>query len=320
MKILVMPGLTLPPLSASQRKQILEACPHAEVIEASGSEALIQAESAEVIFGLVNEQMFDRCRNLRWVHATASGIDMFLFPEFVESDVVLTSEKGLVGSHLADHAFSLLLMLTRQTARAFELGYDAWSKRASLRARQFELTGLTMGCFGFGGTGREIAKRADAFGMNVVALDCDPVEPSSEVANVMNSSQFGEFLSVSDVVSICCPLTSETRAKFDSHAFSKMKNTAILVNVTRGEVVDENSLVDALRHGKIAGAALDVVPGEPLAKDSALWDLENVVMSPHTAGASQFRSERNLERFCTNLRRYMEGFQMEGLIDKTRGF
>lgn len=320
MKILVMPGLTLPPLSASQRKQILEACPHAEVIEASGSEALIQAESAEVIFGLVNEQMFDRCRNLRWVHATASGIDMFLFPEFVESDVVLTSEKGLVGSHLADHAFSLLLMLTRQTARALELGYDAWSERASLRARQFELTGLTMGCFGFGGTGREIAKRSVAFGMKVVALDCDPVDPSFEVANVMNPDQFGEFLSMSDVISICCPLTSKTRAKFDSDAFSKMKNTAILVNVTRGEVVDENSLVDALRHRKIAGAALDVVPGEPLAKDSALWGLENVVMSPHTAGASQFRSERNLERFCTNLRRYMEGSQMEGLIDKTRGF
>ena len=320
MKILVMPGLTLPPLSENQREQILEACPQAEVIEANGAEALVHAENAEVILGLVNEQMFERCRNLRWVHATASGIDMFLFPEFVKSDVLLTSEKGLVGSHLADHAFSLLLMLTRQTARAYVLGYDAWSNRAKLRARQFELTGLTMGCFGFGGTGREIAKRAVGFGMNVVALDCDPVEPSSEVATVMNSSQFGEFLRLSDIVSVCCPLTSQTRSMFDSRAFSMMKSTSILVNVTRGEVVDEESLVDALRQGVIAGAALDVVPGEPLDRDSALWGMENVVMSPHTAGASQFRSQRNVDRFCTNLRHFVEGSQMEGLIDKRRGF
>jgi phosphoglycerate dehydrogenase-like enzyme len=245
---------------------------------------------------------------------------MFLFPEFVKSDVLLTSEKGLVGSHLAEHAFSLLLMLTRQTARAMVMGSDAWSIRASLRARQFELTGLTMGCFGFGGTGREIAKRAVAFGMNVIALDCDSVSPSIEVNNIMKSEQFEDFLRMSDVVSICCPLTSETRSKFDTYAFERMKNTAILVNVTRGEIVDEKSLIDALRHGVIAGAALDVVPGEPLAKDSALWEMENVVISPHTAGASQFRSQRNVDRFCANLKHYMEGSQMEGLIDKKRGF
>lgn len=315
-----MPGLTLPPLTERQREQMLDACPQAELVEANGSKAMTYAENAEVIFGLINKQMFMRCRNLRWVHATASGIDMFLFSEFVNSQVLLTSEKGLVGNHLADHAFSLLLMLTRQTARAYSLGADAWSNRAQLRARQFELTGLTMGCFGFGGTGREIAKRAFAFGMKVIALDCDPVSPSPEVANVMNSGQFEDFLKKCDVISICCPLTSETRAKFDSHAFSKMKDSAILVNVTRGEVVDEESLVKALQLGEIAGAALDVVSGEPIRGDNALWSMENVVMSPHTAGASQFRSERNVQRFCTNLKHYMDGEELEGLIDKKRGF
>ena len=320
MKILVMPGLTLPPLSERQIAQILEVCPQADLVQANGTEAMNHAESAEVILGLVDQAMFKRCQKLRWVHATASGIDMFLFPEFVNSPVLLTSEKGLVGSHLADHAFSLLLMLTRQTARAYALGSDAWNNRAQLRALQFELTGLTMGCFGFGGTGREIARRAVAFGMNVIALDCDPVSPSAEVANIMDSSQFEEFLSKSDVVSICCPLTSETRTKFDTSAFSKMKRTSILVNVTRGEVVDEESLLHALRHGTIAGAALDVAQGEPLSADNPLWDLENLVMSPHTAGASQFRSERNVQRFCRNLRRYIEGAELEGLIDKVRGY
>lgn len=320
MKILVIPGLTLPPLTKWQRERILDACPKAELVEANGTKALTHAENAEVIFGLMNEEMFTRCRNLRWVHATASGIDMFLFPEFVNSPVLLTSEKGLVGSHLADHAFSLLLMVTRQTARAYALGSDAWSNRAQLRAQQFELTGLTMGCFGFGGTGREIAKRAVAFGMKVIALDCDPVSSSPEVANVMTSSQFEDFLKMSDVISICCPLTPETRAKFDSRAFSTMKSSAILVNVTRGEVLDEESLVEALRLGKIAGAALDVVPGEPIGYDHALWSMDNVVMSPHTAGASQFRSERNVQRFCTNLKHFVEGDKLEGLINKKRGF
>ncbi|MCY3884011.1 MAG: D-2-hydroxyacid dehydrogenase [Gammaproteobacteria bacterium] len=320
MKILVIPGLTLSPLTETHRAQILEACPQAEIVVATGQEAAKHAEEAEVIFGLIDRHMFEKCKKLKWVHATASGIDMFLFPGFVDSQVLLTSEKGLVGSHLADHAFSLLLMLTRQTAHAHSMGSAAWSNRARLRARQFELTGLTMGCFGFGGTGREIAKRAVAFGMKAIALDCDPVCPSREVESVMISNQFADFLKRSDVVAVCCPLTSETRGKFDSFAFSKMKNSSILVNVTRGEIVDLGSLVIALREGEIAGAALDVVSGEPLDADNALWQFENVVMSPHTAGASQFRSERNLRRFCTNLKRFIAGDELEGLIDKKRGY
>lgn len=320
MKILVIPGLTLPPLTEAQRTQILKVCPKADLVQAVGEEAKTHAESAEVILGLINRQMFKRCRKLRWVHAIASGIDMFLFPEFVNSSVLLTSEKGLVGSHLADHAFSLLLMLTRQTAAAHSLGPKAWSKRVQLRELQFELTGLTMGCFGFGGTGKEIAKRAVAFGMKVIALDCDPVCPTPEVSSVMGPSEFVKFLESADVVAICCPLTSDTRAKFDSFAFSTMKNTAIVVNVTRGEVMDEEPLIDALRCGEIAGAALDVVPGEPLGSNSPLWTMRNVVMSPHTAGASQFRAERNITRFCDNLRRFMQDRELEGLVDKARGF
>lgn len=320
MKILVMPGLTLPRLSKMQCAEILEACPQAELVQAVNQEAFFHAKDADVIFGMVDRRMFKNCKRLQWVHATASGIDMFLFPEFVNSKVLLTSEKGLVGSHLADHAFSLLLMLTRQTAKAYALGRDAWSRRAQLRLRQLELTGLTMGCFGFGGTGREIAKRAAAFGMKVIALDCDQVSPSSEVASVMNSSDFEVFLMKSDVVAVCCPLTPRTRGKFDSAAFSTMKNTSILVNVTRGEIVDQKSLEDALRNEEIAGAALDVVAGEPLGPESVLWEMENVVISPHTAGASQFRSERNVRRFCTNLKRFLEGQELEGLIDKEQGY
>jgi len=140
------------------------------------------------------------------------------------------------------------------------------------------------------------------------------------VDEVLGLDGFESMLRQSDVVSICCPLTSETRGKFDSSAFLAMKDSAVLVNVTRGEVMVEEDLVKALKEGTIAGAALDVAPREPLPADSDLWLLENVVMSPHTAGASQFRASRNLDRFIRNLEHVRTGRALEGVIDKDLGY
>ena len=189
-----------------------------------------------------------------------------------------------------------------------------------MRAKEAELTGSTMGIFGFGGTGRALARRAAAFGMQVVALDRDPVPASAEVDAVLGPDGFDQLLGSSDVLSVCCPLTSETRGKFDRDAFARMKTGAILVNVTRGEVMVEDDLVQALESGTIGGAALDVAPREPLPAESPLWRLPGVVMSPHTAGASQFRSARNLGRFVRNLERLRRGQALEGVIDKALGY
>jgi phosphoglycerate dehydrogenase-like enzyme len=254
------------------------------------------------------------------VHAIASGVDAFLYDEFVASDVVLTSEKGLVGEHLADHAFALLLTLTRQVKTALACGADCWNHRPEMRRQEIELTGLTMGVWGFGGTGRAMARRAVAFGMSVQAVDRDPVPPSGEVAVVHGVEFFDELLGTSDVVAVCVPLTSETRGKLDTRAFSLMKPTAWLVNVTRGEVMVEEDLIAALQGERIRGAALDVAPREPLPAESVLWSLPNVVMTPHTAGASQFRAARNIDRFVRNLERIREGEPLEGVIDKHLGY
>jgi len=121
-------------------------------------------------------------------------------------------------------------------------------------------------------------------------------------------------------VSVSCPLTPETKGKFDASAFARMKPTAYLVNVTRGEVMVEDDLVAALESGEIAGAALDVAPREPLPPDNRLWTRSNVVMTPHTAGASQFRASRNIDRFVPNLERLVAGEPLEGVIDKARGY
>jgi len=320
-KVLVIPGLTLPEVSDTDIERIrIAAGVDSEVVVTRQRDASDHAGDAEVILGIVPEQLFHAAPKLRWVHAIASGVDMFLYPEFINSNVVLTSEKGLVGEHLADHGFGLLLMLTRQLAAADRMGPDSWNHRPELRIQELELTGSTMGIIGFGGTGRAMARRAAAFGMSVRAVDRDPVPASPEVETVEPVDNLNSLLAGSDVVAVCCPLTIDTRAMLNADTFAQMKSTAILVNVTRGEVMVEEDLINALKSGGIAGAALDVTPREPLPPDSELWSLPNVVMTPHTAGASQFRARRNLERFITNLERLARDEPLEGIVDKSQGY
>lgn len=320
MKIVILPGLTLPEVADQDLERIRRAGGGAEVVVCDAQSAFTEIVDADVVLGLVTRPMYRAAKKLRWVHAIASGVDSFLYDEFRFGEVTLTSEKGLVGEHLADHAFGLLLMLTRQLATALRLGPDAWHHRPAIRADEIELTGSTMGIFGFGGTGRAMARRAVAFGMRCIALDRDPVPGSAEVDGVMGPADFDDLLQHADVVAVCCPLTPETRGKFDARAFATMKAGAILLNVTRGEVMVEDDLVQALESGAIRGAALDVAPTEPLPPDSRLWNLPQVVMTPHTAGASQFRTARNLDRFVRNLERLRRGEALEGEIDKNLGY
>ena len=319
-KVLVIPGLTLPEVAPADLARIRAAGDGAEVVVASQRDALAHMADAGVVFGFVSREMFLAAPKLRWVHAIASGVDAFLYDEFKASDVVLTSEKGLVGEHLADHAFGLLLMLTRQLATAQRLGPDAWNHRPEMRRQELELTGLTMGLFGFGGTGRAMARRAAAFGMTVQALDREAVPGSAEVHSVAGPDGFDHLLATSDALAICCPLTPETRGKFNADTFARMKPGAWLINVTRGEVMVEEGLVAALESGQLSGAALDVAPREPLPAESRLWTLPNVAMTPHTAGASQFRARRNMDRFVRNLANFVAGAPLEGVIDKALGY
>jgi len=319
-KILIIPGLTLPSVADDDIERIRIAGGNAEVVVSALEDAIKQVGDTDVVLGLLSKKMFLASNRLKWVHAIASGVDMFLYDEFVSSGVILTSEKGLVGEHLADHGFGLLLMLTRQLATALRLGPASWEHRPEMRSKEIELTGSTLGIFGFGGTGKAMARRAVGFGMRVIALDREEMEVSDGADEVVGPEGFESMLARSDVVSICCPLTPETRGKFDSSTFSAMKDEALLVNVTRGEVMVEEDLLVALREGVIAGAALDVAPREPLPENSELWTLENVVMSPHTAGASQFRASRNIDRFIRNLEHFRVGESLEGVIDKELGY
>ncbi len=320
--VLIMTGLTLPSVSEEELAAITDAAGDGANVTVVGGvkAAMDHAADVEVILGVVPERLLAAAPNLRWVHATASGVDMFMYPAFKDSDVILTGEKGLVGGHLADHGFGLLLALTRQIHTAIKHGTDAWAHREEMRAKEIELEGLTMGVVGFGGTGRAMARRALGFGMRVLAMDELPVPGGDGVADVWPASRLGELLGASDVVAVCCPLTEATDKLFDDARFAQMKPGAILVNVTRGEVVDGEALVRALRSGQLGGAALDVLPGEPLAADDPIWSFDNVTMTPHTAGASQYRAGRNVARFVDNLRRFRRNDDLVGVVDKQAGF
>jgi len=320
--ILVLLGITLPEVSEADLAKIQAAAAPGSTVKVVSNvrEAVAVAKDVDIIFGFIPEALFQAAPRLRWVHAIASGVDMFLYPAMKDSQVVLTGEKGLVGGHLADTGFGLLLALTRQIATSIRLGPETWQAREAMRRKEVELEGLTMGIVGFGGTGRAMARRAVAFGMEVLAIDEWPVAPSDGVKEVWGRDRLPELLAASDVVAVCCPLTAETRSLFNDATFTQMKRGAFIVNVTRGEIIDGDALVKALQDGRCAGAGLDVAPQEPLPANHPLWTLDNVVMTPHTAGASQLRAPRNLQRFCDNLRRIQTGEPLLGVVDKQLGY
>ncbi len=273
-----------------------------------------------MILGFIPKPLFDAAPALRWVHCIASGMDMFLYPEMLASPVVLTGEKGLVGGHLADTGFGLLLALTRQIATAIRLGPEGWNRREAMRMVEIELEGLTMGVVGFGGTGRAMARRAVAFGMDVIACDVMPVAPSDGVAEVWTMDRLDELL-------------RGERRRGDRRAADRRDEPPVRRRPLRRDAArrlagQRDPWRDRRRRcararpaiGALGGAALDVAPVEPLPPDHPLWTFDNVVMTPHTAGASQLRGPRNIARFCDNLRRAAAGEPLVGVVDKQLGY
>ena len=288
------------------------------IIPTSLDDALAVMPEIDIIFGGMSREMFKRAERLKWVQTWGAGVDGMMYPEFVHSEVLLTSAKGTVGVHLSEHAMALLLGLTRGIARAIRT--SDWNERMPIRHASWELIDKTMGIVGLGGTGQHVAVRAHAFGMKIIAVDAELVDVPDCVSACWPMDRFCDLLSASDIVVVCCPLTKETHGLFDRVAFGKMQSHALLINVTRGKIVDEGALLAALENGQIAGAGLDVTPQEPLPDDHPLWRMPNVIVTPHTAGGSPNRQDRTVNLFCENLRRFRKGEDMLSVIDKQKGY
>ena len=314
MKILINTEIT-----SEHRQQIEAVSEQLHIIEAQNSaEALRNIGDTDVVFGGFNRTLFENAKQLKWVQVLSAGVDGLLFPEFVQSDVVLTSAKGFVGPHLADQAWALILGLLRGIGRSVR--ERTWDNRMSIRLATWELSERTLGIVGLGGTGIDVARRAQGFDMRVIAVDPETVEAHSFVHEVWQMDRFHELLAQSDVVAICAPLTPETHGMFNDAAFQAMQSHALLVNVTRGKIIDGPALLRALNNGSIGGAGLDVTPEEPLPTDSPLWDMPNVIITPHVAGGSPIRLDRTVGLFCDNLERTLVGKPLLSVIDKEKGY
>lgn len=320
MKILYTPLMIVPSLSPGDRARILDAAgPGAILVDArEPTQQEKEIVDADVLFGRVAPAMFARAKKLRYYHHIGAGVDSVLTQELIESDVPLASEKGGVGIHLAEHAFALLLALTRGLHTAIR--QPDYTLREPIRREQKELYELTMGILGFGGTGREVARRALGFGMRVLAVDIEDIPPEPGVEAIWKPDRLYDLLGLSDVVVIALPLTKATHHLFTRDLFRRMRRDSILINVTRGAIVYGDDLMAALEQGVIAGAGLDVTDPEPLPADHPLWTHPRAIVTPHTAGGSPRRADRVITTFCENLRRLRAGQPLLALIDKRKGY
>ena len=320
MKILYSPNLIVPSLDPGDRARILEAAgPGAVLVEAREPERQrAEIAEAEILFGRVPTEIYVLNRRLRYYHSIGAGVDALLCPELVESDVILASEKGGVGVHLAEHAFALLLGLTRGVHTA--LRDPDYRLREPIRRAQREILEQTMGIVGFGGTGRAVARRALGFGMRVLAVDIEEVPPEPGVEAIWTPDRLAEMLGLSDVVIIGLPLTKATHHLFTRDLFRRMRPSAVLINVTRGEIVHGEELLAALAEGLLWGAGLDVTDPEPLPAGHPFWTHPRVIVTPHTAGGSPHRAGRVIDCFCENLQRRRDGRPLLALIDKRKGY
>ena len=270
----------------------------------------------EILFGHIGEDVMPVAPALRWVHQPHAGVEGFMYPAFKDSEVMLTNCRGLYGTQIAEHAFALLLSITRQIPTQL----DFMKTKHWERVPCIELAGMTMGILGLGGIGKAIAVRARAFEFNVIAADAEPMDKPDTVSELYGLDRLMDFLAKSNILMVCCPSTPETH-KLLSHAqFDQMLDPSYVVNVSRGKVIDETALLAALQSGKLAGAGLDVTYTEPCPPDNPLWEQQNVILTSHSAGSSQHIRRRAMQLFIDNLHRYVAGEPLVNVVDKEKGY
>ncbi len=254
---------------------------------------------------------------VKWVHALTAGVDAFLVPGITDGKVLLTNSRGIHGIPMAEHCFAMILSFSRGIAKFVRnQQQQKWDHNVTLT----ELHGKTLGVVGLGSIGMEIARIGSAFGMRVLGVKRTPGQPSEGVSRVVSYEGLEMVLKESDYVVLTVPLTEETKNFIGKRELELMNSHAVLINLARGEVVDEPALVEALEKKEIAGAGLDVYCQEPLPEDSPFWRLDNCLVSPHRAAISPHYVERAIDLFCRNLESYLVGEQLPTGIDPAKGY
>jgi len=320
-------GVTVDHLRIVSTEQLQD--PHAERIrsvspgielKAGLSQKAFQGElaDAQVIFGWFSREDFSSAKQLRWIQWGAAGVEGILWPELVESPVVLTNMQRIYAPVISETAISLMLALARGIPRyALQTQQHQWQTLDGLN----EISGMTLGLVGLGGIGTETARRAHfGFDMTVLAVDPKPLPKPDFVAEVHSLDWLPQMASRADVLMSATPHTPLSEGMLNESVFRAMKKSAYFINVSRGKVVNTPALIQALKEGWIAGAGLDVAYREPLPPDDELWTAPNLIITCHTSGWSPKVQGRRLELFSENVRRYVAGLPLLNVVDKQRGY
>ena len=327
-----------PPVDETRLQKIREAAGDLHVVNATDpAAAMDEITSSDAFFGKLTPELLSRAAQLRWVQAPTASLEHYLFPKLIEHPCRLSNMRGLFSDVIADHVMGCVLcfvrnlhMYLRQQMRRHWEPTGGEAARTTFAAgpgtvseidrRHRHVADCTMGVVGVGSIGAEVCRRAAAFGMQLAGVDPVRRQLPGLLLNIWPPERLADLLAFSDFVVIAAPHTPQTAKLFRAEQFRRMKPTACLINVGRGAIVDLADLTAALEAGEIAGAALDVFETEPLPPDHPLWSMENVIITPHVAGASPRVAERHLETLLENIRRFRRGEEPLNLVDKRQWF
>lgn len=326
-----------PPVSEHRLVAIRQAAaPMTAVNCQNEAQAKVEIRDADALFGYLTPTLLREAAKLRWAQSPTASMEKYLYPELVQSPVIVTNMRGIFSDVIADHVFGYILCFAKNFhiymrqqmqgiwralgREANELpGYGGPGEVHPSDEAAMTLGDCTLAVIGLGGIGAEVARRGRAFGMPVMGVD--PIAKDAPPETTLHRpDELDAVLAQADFVVIAAPHTPETFKLFNRARIQKMKRSAYLINIGRGVIVDLADLTAALQAGEIAGAGLDVFEIEPLPSDHPLWRMENVIITPHTAAASPRVAQRHLQSLLDNLGRFVRGQPLQNVVDKTRWF
>lgn len=310
------------PVEPRHIEKIAAVAPEAEVIDAGQEKIADKILQADIFCGHAKvpvpwDQVVANGR-LRWIQSSAAGMDHCLVPSVIDSSILVTSASGVFADQVAEHTLALLTGWLRNLSTFFL----AAQRKEFIRRPTRDLHGATVGIVGMGGNGQRIAEVLAPFRLRLLATDLfpDAVRRPPAVEQIWPADHLGELCKVCDILILCLPLNSDTRGLINRDVFQQMKPDAVLVNVARGPIVVEKDLVEALELQQLAGAALDVTETEPLPPTSRLWDLPNVLITPHVGAQSATRIDATTRLFAENLKHFLVEQPLRNIVDKQLGF
>lgn len=309
------------PVEKKHIEQISAAMPEAEVIDAGQEHIAEELFAADIFCGHakvpVDWDSVVRQGRLQWIQSSAAGMDHCLVPSVIESNITVTSASGVLSDQVAEHSIALFTAWTRSLPTFFR----AQQKKEFIRRPTRDLIRATVGIVGLGGVGRRLAELLAAFECRILATDLFPVDKPAHVESLWPAERLPDLLPLVDILSLHAPLNATTRNMIDAAAIAKMKKGSLLANMARGPLVAHDDMVAALRSGHLAGAVMDVTEPEPLPPGSPLWEMPNVIITPHVGGQAAWRIDAMTDLFCRNLARWKKGLPLINyLSDKRLGF